>query len=139
MQRYVALDVGDRRIGVAVSDPLGITAQGVETYTRKNRDEDAAHILGLLTRFAPCRLLVGMPRNMDGTYGPQADKVRHFTAQLQRVWQGETVYWDERMTTVTAGRVLIDADVSRKKRKEVIDKLAAVVILQSYLDSGRGT
>lgn len=137
-QRILALDVGDRRIGVAVSDPLGYTAQGVETYARQSRDKDVAHILELLVRYAPCRLLVGMPRNMDGSYGEQAEKVKRFAALLTGAWQGELIWWDERMTTLAAGRVLLEADVSRGKRKQVIDKLAACVILQSYLDSGKG-
>lgn len=138
MQRILALDVGDRRIGVAVSDPLGFTAQGVETYTRQSRDKDVTHMLELLARYAPCRLLVGLPRNMDGSCGEQAEKVRTFAAHITRVWAGELVWWDERMTTMAASRVLLEADVSRGKRKQVIDKLAACVILQSYLDSGKG-
>ena len=138
MQRIVALDVGDRRIGVAVSDPLGFTAQGLETYTRQSRDKDVAHMLELLARYAPCRLLLGMPRNMDGSYGEQAEKVKRFASQLTHTWSGEIIWWDERMTTMAASRVLLEADVSRGKRKQVIDKLAACVILQSYLDSGKG-
>ena len=138
MQRILALDVGDRRIGVAVSDPLGFTAQGLETYTRQSRDKDVAHMLELLGRYAPCRLLIGMPRNMDGSYGEQAEKVKHFVSLITRAWPGEILWWDERMTTMAASRVLLEADVSRGKRKQVIDKLAACVILQSYLDSGKG-
>lgn len=138
MQRILALDVGDRRIGVAVSDPLGFTAQGLETYTRQNRDKDAAHMLELLQKYAPCRLLVGMPRNMDGSYGEQSEKVKKFVSTVTALWSGEVIWWDERMTTMAAGRVLLEADVSRGKRKLVIDKLAACVILQSYLDSGKG-
>lgn len=135
MQRVLALDVGDRRIGVAVSDPLGMTAQGIETYQRTGDDEkDVAHFVDLLKGYAPVKLVVGMPRNMNGTYGPQTEKVRSFAEAICAVWNGELEYCDERLTTMSAERVLIDADVSRQKRKKVIDKMAAVIILQSYLD-----
>ncbi len=139
MRRVLALDVGDRRIGIAVSDPLGLTAQGLETYTRAidNEAADVAHILALLQAYAPVLLLFGIPRNMDGSYGPQAEKVRAFSKSVLSAWNGEYDFFDERLTTVSAERVLINADVSRKKRKQVVDKLAAVVILQAYLDSGR--
>lgn len=96
-----------------------------------------AHILALLQAYAPVLLLFGIPRNMDGSYGPQAEKVRAFSKSVLSVWNGEYDFFDERLTTVSAERVLINADVSRKKRKQVVDKLAAVVILQAYLDSGR--
>ncbi len=135
MQRVLALDVGDRRIGVAVSDPLGMTAQGIETYQRTGDDEkDIGHFVELLKGYAPVKLVVGMPRNMNGTYGPQTEKVRSFAEGICAVWNGELEYCDERLTTMSAERVLIDADVSRQKRKKVIDKMAAVIILQSYLD-----
>lgn len=136
MMRTLALDVGDKRIGVAVSDALGITAQGLETYWRSGSTKrDVEHIVELLTRYAPCRLLVGMPKNMNGTIGEQGEKVMRFAEAIQKVWEGELVYYDERLTTMAARRVLLDADVSRGKQKKVIDKLAAVLILQSYMDS----
>ncbi len=136
MQRILALDVGDKRIGIAVSDPLGFTAQGLETYTRKGTlEEDAAYILSVADRYRPVKLLFGMPRNMDGSYGFQSEKVRAFADAVLENWDAEYMFYDERLTTVTAERVLIDADVSRKKRRQVIDKLAAVVILQGYLDT----
>ena len=136
MQRILALDVGDRRVGIAVSDPLGYTAQGLETYTRKETlEEDVAYILSVANKYQPVKLLFGMPRNMDGSYGFQSEKVRAFADAVLEQWEGEHLFYDERLTTVTAERVLIDADVSRKKRRQVIDKLAAVVILQSYLDT----
>jgi len=139
LQRVLAFDVGDRRIGIAVSDPLGITAQGLETYTRAQDDEaaDIAYLLKLARSYAPAKLLFGMPRNMNGTYGEQAEKVKAFSEKLLEQWEGPYDYFDERLTTVSAERVLVTADVSRKKRKQVVDKLAAVVILQGYLDSGR--
>ena len=134
--RILALDVGDRRIGIAVSDALGITAQGLETYYRtESSKKDAAYIVTLLEKYKPCRLLMGMPMNMNGTIGEQGEKVQKFADQIRKEWDGEIVFFDERLTTMTARRVLVDADISRGKQKKVIDKLAAVIILQGYMDS----
>ena len=134
--RTLALDVGDRRIGVAVSDALNITAQGLETYWRtESTKKDVAYILELLQKYAPCRLLMGMPMNMNGTVGEQGEKVKRFAEAIQKEWDGEIVFFDERLTTMTARRVLLDADISRGKQKKVIDKLAAVIIMQGYMDS----
>ena len=134
--RTLCLDVGDRRIGVAVSDALGITAQGLETYWRTDSTKkDVAYIVNLLQQYAPCRLLMGMPMNMNGTVGEQGEKVQRFADAIRKEWGGEIVFFDERLTTMTARRVLLDADVSRGKQKKVIDKLAAVVILQGYMES----
>lgn len=136
MKRVLALDVGDRRIGIAVSDPLGFTAQGLETYTRTGDDEaDAGYILALAKKYAPVRLLFGMPRNMDGSYGFQAQKVQAFATVVLEKWDGEHAYLDERLTTVSAERVLVEAELDWKKRRKVVDKLAATIILQAYLDS----
>ncbi len=138
MQRILALDVGDKRIGIAVSDPLGFTAQPIETYHRVGSlKKDVAYIIGVTKRYAPCKLLFGLPRNMDGSYGEQAEKVRRFAEAVLAEFEGEHDFYDERLTTMAARRVLLDADVSRNKQKKVIDKLAAVVILQSYMDSHR--
>ena len=134
--RTLCLDVGDRRIGVAVSDALGITAQGLETYWRTDSTKkDVAYILNLLRQYAPCRLLLGLPMNMNGTLGEQGEKVQRFADAIRKEWDGEIVFFDERLTTMTARRVLLDADISRGKQKKVIDKLAAVVILQGYMES----
>ncbi len=134
--RTLALDVGDRRIGVAVSDALGITAQGLETYWRtESTKKDVAYIVAMLARYAPCRLLLGLPKNMNGTIGEQGEKVQRFAASIQKEWDGELVYFDERLTTMAARRVLLEADVSRSKQKKVIDKMAAVIILQGWMDS----
>ena len=135
MQRILALDVGDKRIGVAVSDPLGYTAQGLETYTRRTPELDVEYILNLAERYRPVKLLFGMPRNMDGSYGFQSEKVRAFADTVLERWDGEHDFFDERLTTAAAERVLLDADVSRKKRRQVIDKMAAVVILQGYMET----
>ena len=136
MRRVLALDVGDKRIGVAVSDPLGITAQGLETYTRTgDTEKDAEHIAELAKQYEPVRLLFGMPRNMDGSYGFQSEKVKEFAQAVLKVWDGEHAFFDERLTTVSAERVLVEADMDWRKRRKVVDKLAATIILQGYLDS----
>lgn len=133
-ERIVALDVGDRRIGIAVSDPLGLTAQPIETYTRVGYGPDARHIAQIASQYETNRILCGLPRNMDGTQGFQADKVREFAARLEE--QGLTVsYYDERLTTVMAEQALLEADMRRDRRKQKVDMLAAVMILQSYLDA----
>ena len=135
MNRILALDIGEKRIGIAVSDPLGYTAQGLETYVRgKDIQRDIEHILALAEGYQPVCLLFGMPRNMDGSYGYQSQIVQAFVDEVLLRWTGEIAFCDERLTTVTAERMLIDADVSRAKRRKVIDKVAAVVILQSHLD-----
>ena len=134
MIRVLALDVGDKRIGVAVSDMLGITAQGLETYTRTGDEaQDAAYIRQLAEGYRPVRLLFGLPRNMDGSYGFQSEKVRAFADAVLAGWEGEHVFFDERLTTVEAERVLHEAQLDWRKRRKVVDKLAAVVILQGYL------
>ena len=136
MMRVLALDVGEKRIGLAVSDPLGFTAQGLETYTRcGDVERDAQYILDLARKYAPVRLLFGMPRNMDGSYGFQSQRVREFAETVLKDWNGEHAYFDERLTTVSAERTLREAEVKGQKRRNVVDKLAAVIILQGYLDS----
>ncbi len=136
MLRLVAFDVGEKRIGIAVSDPLGITAQGIETYQRTGEPErDVSHLLEIANRYRPAKLVFGMPRNMDGSYGRQAELTKAFAESVLARWDGDSAFWDERLTTMSAQRVLLEADVRRNKRKNVIDKLAAVVILQSYLDA----
>lgn len=135
MERVLALDVGDKRIGIAVSDPLGLIANGLETYTRKSEEEDVDYICKMAEQYKPVRLLFGLPRNMNGTYGPQSEKVQAFAKQVGEKFLGEIEFEDERMTTIIAERVLIEANMSRKKRRTVVDKVAAVVILQGYLDA----
>lgn len=136
MKRVLALDVGDKRIGIAVSDSLGITAQGLETYTRMGDEaQDAAYIRNLAEKYRPVRLLFGLPRNMDGSYGFQSEKVRAFADAVLAGWDGEHAFFDERLTTVQAERVLCEAELNWKERRKVVDKVAAVVILQGYLAS----
>lgn len=132
--RVMALDVGTKRIGIAVSDLLFITAQGLETYSRKDDDSDVDYIIELAKGNDVSTLLFGMPRNMNGTYGPQSEYVKAFADKVSKKWQSNIEFFDERLTTVSAERVLIDSGMRREKRKTVIDKMAAVVILQNYLD-----
>ena len=134
-KKIMGLDVGDKRIGIAFSDALRITAQGYETYTRQSESEDVAHIKELFLQQNVESIVCGLPKNMNGTIGPQAEKVRAFAALVEEATGTEIILSDERLTTVFAERALLEADVSRKKRRKVIDKLAAVTILQGYLDS----
>ncbi len=134
--RIIALDVGDRRIGVAVSDPLGITAQPVEVYTRVGYTPDRKYVQALCERYGTRKVLLGLPLNMDGSLGGQAQKAKAFGEVLKEAGL-EIYYQDERMTTITAESVLISGNVRRSDRKLYVDKLAACVILQQWLDSGR--
>ena len=133
-ERIVCLDIGDVRIGVAVSDPTGIIASPVEVIHRVGWGPDTKKIREICDRYQTTRILSGLPLNMDGTEGFQARKVREFCAQLEKA--GFTVtYQDERLSTVSAEEVLIEGSVSRSGRKQVVDKIAAAVILQQWLDS----
>lgn len=131
----MALDVGERRIGVAVCDPLGLTAQGVETYTRKGEARDTTHFDELLAAWQVERLVVGLPRHMNGDEGDSADKARAFGDALAARHQLPVTYVDERLTTVAAHRTLREGGVRGEKRKQSVDMLAAVFILESYLQS----
>jgi putative Holliday junction resolvase len=133
--RVLCLDVGERRIGVAVTDPLDITAQGVETIWTKGLKSDVARVCELMNAYTTDRVLIGLPRNMDGSEGPQAAHSRAFGEQLEQAGMNVR-YQDERMTTLSATRTLIEGGVRREKRREVVDKLAACYILQSFLDAG---
>lgn len=132
--RIMALDVGDRTIGVAVSDALRLTAQGLETIKRTSHEKELARLKELIEAHEVSRIVVGLPKNMDGSMGERVEKTRAFVEKMQSEISLPVDYWDERLTTVMATRSLIEADVSRKKRKQVIDKMAAVCILQGYLD-----
>ncbi|MDD4797830.1 MAG: Holliday junction resolvase RuvX [Eubacteriales bacterium] len=134
--RVLAIDYGQKRLGLAMSDPLGITAQGLETYQRRSSQQDMAHIQQLVRQYGVDIIVLGWPRNMNGTEGSACRSVAAFALELEA--QNLPVrldYFDERLSSSMAERVLLDADISRKKRKSVIDKVAAVVILQSYLDA----
>lgn len=137
-KRYMSLDIGDRTIGIAVSDLLGLTAQGVETIRRRKEEDDLKRLGELMEQYETKSLVSGLPKNMDGSEGNRCDIVKEFMAKVKETYPDvEVTFWDERLSTVAAARSLIEADVSRKKRKKVIDKMAAVFILQGYLDSIR--
>ncbi len=133
----MGLDVGTRTIGIAISDELGLTAQGLRTLKRKSMEDDLREIAALIGQFGISAIVVGLPKNMDGTLGEQAENVLKWVDVLKDQTKLPVATWDERLSTVGANKVLLEADLSRKKRKKVIDKLAAVLILQGYLDQGR--
>ena len=134
--RALALDVGDKTIGVAAADLLGITAQGVETIRRTSNKDDLKRLGELVKNFEATTFVIGLPKNMDGTEGARCELVKKFAEKIGAAFpEVNQIFWDERLSTVAAAKNLIAADVSRKKRKKVIDKMAAVYILQGYLDS----
>ncbi|ANE47214.1 Holliday junction resolvase [Paenibacillus swuensis] len=135
--RILGLDYGDKTIGVALSDELGWTAQGLEVIRRKNehQDFDLGRLQELVAEYGVEEIVVGLPKNMNGTIGPRAEKCMEFAEEIRQILQVPVRLWDERLTTVSAQRTLLEADVSRKKRKLVVDKIAAAFILQNYLDS----
>jgi len=135
--RILGLDVGDVRIGVALSDEMGWTAQPLGVITRskkKGLKSDLYAIVAYLDEYNVTEIVVGLPLNMNGSEGPMTEKVRKFSEALSKITDIEIKEWDERLSTVAVERVLIEGDVSRKKRKTVVDKLAATYILQGYLD-----
>lgn len=133
--RIMALDMGDARIGVALSDELLLTAQGLCVVNSKGIEKDLVQIGALVKEHGVTHFLLGLPRNMNGSQGPMADKVHEFGNRLAVNHPGIPVdYWDERLTTAAAQRMLVDADMSRNRRRQVVDKVAAVLILQGYMD-----
>ena len=133
--RILGLDVGDRTIGVAVSDPLGFTAQGVTTVRRKSIEADLEELKKICNEYQVDTFVVGLPKNMNGTLGPQGEKVMNFCEVLKEAIDIPIKMWDERLTTVAAHKAMLEADLSRAKRKKLVDKIAATYILQGYLDS----
>lgn len=133
--RILALDLGKRRIGVAVSDELGLTAQGLDTIERTNTREDYAVISRLASEKGVAMILIGNPIHMDGREGRQSEFVRRFAEGLEARSGLPTRLWDERLTSVEAGRVLRQSGIGIEKRARAVDKLSAVILLQSYLDS----
>lgn len=132
--RLLGLDVGDRRIGVAISDPLGITAAGLDTITRKNMATDLRAVAELAKRHGAVEIVIGLPKNMDNTIGEQAQKVQAFGAKLARECGLPIVYEDERLSTVSAIRTLTAQGIKTGHEKELVDRQAAAIILQKYLD-----
>ena len=141
--RKIGLDVGDKTIGVAVSDGLDITAQGVMTIERIGIKKDTGIVLDLIKEYDCDTVVIGLPLKLDGADSPQTEKVREFRQKLENKLKGSGMndikveFYDERLTTVMAEKVLIEADMRRNKRKEIIDRQAAIIILQGYLDSLR--
>ncbi|MGZ9584797.1 Holliday junction resolvase RuvX [Paenibacillus marinisediminis] len=132
--KILGLDYGDRKIGVAISDAFGWTAQGVEVIVRRDDDEVLRRLETIIREHGVEEIVLGLPKNMNGTIGPRGELSKEFAETLQHKF-GLTVHlWDERLSTVSAERTLLEADVSRKKRRQVVDKMAATIILQTYLD-----
>lgn len=133
--RYLGLDVGDRRIGVALSDETATLATGLDTLTRIGPKKDANAVVALARLHEVAEIVVGLPRSLDGSLGPQAQKVLGFMDDLRARTRTPVVSWDERFTTHMARQALVEADVSRAARKGLVDKVSAVLILQNYLDA----
>lgn len=135
MERIMGLDIGEKRIGIAFSDPLGYTAQGHSVYARRDEAPDITYLVSLAKEKQARRIVFGLPRNMNGTEGPQAGKVRAFAEAVSEAAPGiKIAFWDERLTTVAAHKIMLEGDMSRAKRGRKVDQLAAVLILQGYLD-----
>ena len=134
--RIMGIDYGDSRIGVAVSDPLGWTAQGIETINRKTGPGAALdRILRLVEEYDVSRIVVGFPVNMNGTVGPRGEKTLEFIEELSKKTGLEIIKWDERLTTVAANRAMHEMGIKTSRKKSIVDRIAAVYILQGYLDS----
>jgi putative Holliday junction resolvase len=134
-RRVLALDVGSKTIGMAVSDPLGITAQGLETLRRKNKRTDLEALVRVLQQYDVGEIVVGYPLRMSGAAGPQAERMAEFAELLRQRFQLPVHLWDERLTSAEAVRILRETDMSIRRRGQVVDKLAAVLILQSFLEN----
>jgi len=134
-KRVLAIDYGTKRIGIALSDELGWTAQPLETLNRRTLDWDIAHIASLVGTYEVRQVLLGFPLQLDGREGPAIQAMREFQVRLEQGVPVPVILWDERLTTKSAEDLLIAADVSRKKRKGVVDRIAASILLQSYLAS----
>lgn len=131
----MGLDYGDRRIGVAVSDELGWTAQGIKVVEKRRDGGEIEEIASIIAEYNVTEIIVGLPKNMNGTIGPRGEISQQFAQTLNERFALPVRLWDERLTSVAAERTLAEADMSWKKRKKVVDKMAAVLILQNYLDS----
>ena len=132
--RILGLDIGSKTIGVAVSDPLGWTAQGVTTIKRDCYTKDVEAVMKICKEYGVETIVAGMPKNMNGTIGPSGEMVINLCEQIEKSFDGKIEFWDERLTTVAAHRAMLEADLSRAKRKKIVDKIAATYILQGYLD-----
>ncbi len=133
--RILALDHGTKRIGVALSDEMGWIAQPLETYARRSLEADVAHIRRLVDQHEVAEVVMGLPLRLSGRVGPEAEQVQQFIETLERALPVPVVAWDERLTTKAAEQFLIEGNVSRKKRKGAVDRVAAALLLQSYLEA----
>jgi len=133
--RILGLDYGSKRIGVAMSDELGITAQGLATIIRKNQKQAIEEIAEWIKTYSVEKIVIGYPIKLDGTEGIQCEKIRKFAKLLEAKFRIPVITWDETLTTKEAECILIQANMRRDKRKQVVDKLAATLILQGYMDS----
>ena len=134
VMRILGIDYGSKRIGLSVCDELGFTAQGLTTITRKNKKKDMEEISSFVEKYNVEKIVIGFPVRLDGTEGIQCEKVNRFAGILEKMFSIPVIKWDESLSTKEAETILIEANMSRKKRKKVIDKLAATIILQGYLD-----
>lgn len=134
-RRRLGLDLGEKRIGVALSDPLGLTAQGLVVLPRRGGAADFEAIAALVKEYGVAEVVIGLPRRLSGEIGPEAAAALEFAAELEQYLEIPVRTWDEWLTTVQAERVLLQADLSRRKRRRVVDKMAAAFMLQSYLDA----
>ena len=133
--KILGLDIGEKRIGIALSDEMGWTAQGIEVLERKCLEVDLMKIKELVESAKVSSVVMGLPKNMDGSLGESAQRIMSFARKFEEIISIPIIFWDERWTTKEATRLLIETDLGRKKRRKVVDKLAAVLILQGYLDS----
>ncbi|MBE6053606.1 MAG: Holliday junction resolvase RuvX [Clostridium sartagoforme] len=133
--RILGLDIGSKTIGVAISDPLGWTAQGITTIRRVKKEQDLDEIKKICKEYSVETIVIGLPKNMNGSIGESGEKVIEFSNRIKEYTGIEIVMWDERLTTVAAHKAMLEADLSRNKRKKIVDKIAATYILQGYLDS----
>jgi putative Holliday junction resolvase len=136
--RVLGLDVGSRRIGVAVSDPLGITAQGLETLQRTTKRRDFEHLQSVIQKYDVREIVVGLPLRMSGAEGTQSDKMQVFAEELRKRFRLPVHLWDERLTSAEANRLLRETDLSIEKRGKAVDRMAAVLILQGWMEHRAG-
>ena len=134
MKRILGLDLGQKTIGVAISDPLGFTAQGLTTIRRNNKGKDIEDLKKICDDYSVETIVIGLPKNMNGTIGPSGEIAMEFGKIVEEELKIKVEFWDERLTTVAAHKAMLEADLSRNKRKKIVDKVASTYILQGYLD-----
>lgn len=132
--RILGLDLGKKTIGVAICDPLGFTAQGLTTIRRVSKEKDIQELKEICDKYSVETIVIGLPKNMNGTIGPSGEIAMEFGKLIEERLDTQVKFWDERLTTVAAHRAMLEADLSRNKRKKIVDKVASTYILQGYLD-----